>query len=488
VVRDAFGETREFSAGYYLSTSTLGAGVHDYQYSVGWRREDVGARSWHYTTPALLARHRTGVTNWLTVGARLEAVPGVASGGLTANLRLPLGQLEVAAARSQAQGVPGTALAAAYAYHARVVGAGVAFEQYAPSYATVDPPRGHQRTRQQLRGFVSVPVAPKTRLTLRHTRQRFVSDPAQARSELVVATTLTGAVSLSVSAADVRDERGRRAEAFVGLSVPFGRTVVAAAATTDGGRGAARLEVSRSRPVGIGYGYQLVAERGEANSYAGTFQYQGPYGRYEVWHDRLGGRRATRLQAAGALVAIGGRVHVSQPVQRSYALVRVPGVEGVRAFVSHQEVGRTDARGELLVPNLEPYYGNLLSIADQDVPLDHSIVGGGMTLAPSFRGGALAEFRVTRTWAVMGRLLIGTATGDEEVPSYGQLVLRVPGGALESPIGADGEFYVENPPSGAVDAEVQYEGGVCRFTVVVPAAADEWLRDIGVVRCDSSTP
>ena len=42
-------------------------------------------------------------------------------------------------------------------------------------------------------------------------------------------------------------------------------------------------------------------------------------------------------------------------MEQSFALVRVPGVSHVRAFMSNQEVGQTDGHGNLLVPNLLPY-------------------------------------------------------------------------------------------------------------------------------------
>ena len=46
VVRDALGQTRELSSSYYLATTALAQGVHDYQYSVGFRRIGVGDESW----------------------------------------------------------------------------------------------------------------------------------------------------------------------------------------------------------------------------------------------------------------------------------------------------------------------------------------------------------------------------------------------------------------------------------------------------------
>ena len=95
-------------------------------------------------------------------------------------------------------------------------------------------------------------------------------------------------------------------------------------------------------------------------------------------------------------MAIGGSIHATRPVDESYGLIRVPGVSGVRGYLSNQEVGRTDRRGDLLVPNLLPYYGNRLGINDKDIPMDHDIGTTELTIAPPFRGGPEAECKGDR--------------------------------------------------------------------------------------------
>ena len=91
IVRNPFGATREMSTSYYLTTSVLAPGIHDYQYAFGWRREGFGTASWDYTTPALFARHRLGLTDWLSAGVRMEAERGLVNSGTLVNLRVPVG-------------------------------------------------------------------------------------------------------------------------------------------------------------------------------------------------------------------------------------------------------------------------------------------------------------------------------------------------------------------------------------------------------------
>ena len=62
-----------------------------------------------------------------------------------------------------------------------------------------------------------------------------------------------------------------------------------------------------------------------------------------------------RLSAAGGIVYVGGRVGFSRPVTDSFGLVRVDRLEGVRVSLNNQEIGRTDASGEVFLPNLGSY-------------------------------------------------------------------------------------------------------------------------------------
>lgn len=78
----------------------------------------------------------------------------------------------------------------------------------------------------------------------------------------------------------------------------------------------------------------------------------------------------------------------------------------MRAYASHQQVGRTNRKGNLLVPGLLPYYGNTVSIAEQDIPLDRSVEATQRIIAPPFRGGALVTFPVRRTQHSTGRVVL----------------------------------------------------------------------------------
>jgi outer membrane usher protein len=488
VVRDAFGNASEISTSYYLSSSVLSRGLHDYQYSLGFRRDALGLSSWGYKELVALARHRYGVSDTLTLGGRAEAASGLFSLGPSASLRLPVGDVEGAGGFSAGHEGRGAAGLAAYTYSGRTIGAGASILAAHAAYATVNAPPRDDRPALEVSAFGGVTIGARTSLTAQHTRGRLHGGTSRARSSLLTSLRLTRRLQLTASAAYVRGTTGSGPEAFVGLSAIVGRTTTMVSAARDRAGTSAGVETQQPLPVGVGYGYYARAETGTPGSAAGAFRYQGRFGRYELRRDVFGGQGTTSASVAGSVVAIGGDVYASRPVQQSFALVRVPGVAGVRGFASNQEVGRTNKSGNLLVPDLQPYYGNLLNISDTDIPLDYSIGGVRKTIAPPYRGGALVVFPVQPIRRVTGSIQIGVAPAGR-VPRDGELSVT-PAGAdapVTSPVGADGAFYFENLPPGRHPAVVRDSSGSCAFVIEVPASIDP-LTDLGTVRCRPTGP
>jgi outer membrane usher protein len=164
----------------------------------------------------------------------------------------------------------------------------------------------------------------------------------------------------------------------------------------------------------------------------------------------------------------------------------VPELEGVRGYLNNQEVGKTNARGDLLVPNLLPYYGNRLGVADQDIPLDRSIDATEKISAPPYRGGTMVVFPVRRTQRFAGSLLI-EVSGETKIPAYGQLTVTAAGERFESPISKSGHFYLENVPAGRHRAAIEFGEKVCQFELEVPKSNESTveLRDSRCVMPES---
>lgn len=493
VLRDAFGRTQDLSTRYYFSSGLLSKGVTDYAVQLGARRDGFGSSSFAYGPAVLIARDRVGLTDDVTVGGRLETLGSdVFSGGPSATLALPAGELELALALSRDGNAAGGGASAGYRYVSRLVSTGALLRLQSTRYATASLRAIDERATVLTDAYASVPIGRRLAATLEYAAQRGrdagFSDRVSARGDLQ----LGRGVSLSLSADRSRPPGAPATAGFLlMLSWGFGeRSTAEAFGSIRGGAAGAGAGAQQSLPAGEGAGYFVRTERNElGDSAQAQVQYQGTYGRYEAGVERIFGNTAATASISGGLVAVGGNLFLTRSVDQSFALVDVGGVEGVRGYSNNQPIGRTDGRGLLLIPSLLPYYGNRISIQGTDVPIAYQIGTTEKLVAPSLRGGALVRFDVRRIRIISGRVRMTGAGEAQLVPAFGTLTVPSQAGSVLSPIGAGGEFYLEDLPAGAYPAEVESDAGSCALELRVPADGPSdgpSMIDLGEVRCTAA--
>lgn len=483
VIRDAFGREREILSPFYFTPGILSQGLHEYSYNLGYRRNNLGIDSWDYGPLGFLGRHRVGLTNDLTGGLRLEAGSGMISGGSSMTFRLPVGEIELSAAASRKKGLQGGAAFLGYSYLGRWISLGGSLRTLSPRYANLGLEPLDERPWLETSVFGGIQLGSWTNLSLQHTFSNSQSQGTARRVSLSSSTRLLNQLSLFVAGGQRRESGKNVSEAFVGLTYFFGETVGGVSYQKNGDSGTKTFDLQKSLPLGAGFGYRFQAAKTDEEDarLGGALQYQGPYGRYEASYSRSNGQGTTLLNVTGGLAAIGGDFYFSRPVQDGFALIRVPDVKGVRGYANNQEIGSTNSRGDLLVPNLLSYYGNRLSIADQDVPMDRSVAGTEKTIAPPFRGGAVVTFPVGLLQSFTGTVLL-EASGQTATPAYGQLTVKAGEKEFESPVGKQGQFYLENVPPGNHPAVLEYRETACRFTMEIPASPARFVA-LGTLRC-----
>ena len=482
VIRNAFGQAQELGAPYYLGTQLLRQGLSEFSYTAGFTRDPSLTGVGSYDDMVVSAHHRYGVTDRLSLGGFATAEKNKVSAGPEATIGLPFGILGLTGAGSRQDGYNGAALSAQYSYQAAAFSLGGAYTYTSPRFAALGLDQHDDRAVTRVDGFAGIPLGGTADLALDLSHARYRDAGLSDRVSLTASTRIAGRFNLSVTLAHAQTSRVPVDNSiFASLSVALGPRTTATASVAGERRGATEaVQIQRSLPYGEGLGYLLQASTGAQSLSLADVQYQGRYGLYEVDVTHTPGNTQTTLSASGALVAIGGRILPTRPIQDSYALIRVPGVAGVTGTLSHQDVGKTDARGDLLVPNLLSYYGNELGINDQDIPLDYSVTATDRTIAPAYRGGAVVAFPVKRLQAFLGTLEI--KHGDTLiVPAYGDLSVSGNGATVDSPLGARGEFYLENLPVSG-DATIQYEGGACTFKISAPVSKERFVQ-LGKLTC-----
>jgi outer membrane usher protein len=492
VVRDAFGGQQTMVSPYYLALGTLSKGLSDFSYNAGFVRQGFGTESWNYGQPAFVFRHRQGMTDWFTLGGRAEGTPTMVSGGASAAFRSPIGELGAAVAASRQNRDSGGAALLSYSYVGKPVLFQLGMRYQSDRYATLSLAPQSDRQRTDITSTVAAMLGNVGSLSLQYRHMDMRDSGWNEDITLRWSRSFARRIYLYAEYGN-GFSRSFPVEyrTFVGLSYSVAERTTAAASHADrwggqNGRGEnSQATVQHSLPVGAGYGYRVTVAQGDNVLNDAIAQYQGSHGRVEAEYQRegfgAGNRGHASVSATGGLVVMGGRAFLTRPVQDSFAMIRVPGVEGVHGLMSNQVVGTTDRKGDLLIPSLLSYYGNRIGIDDRDIPLDHEIGTTELTIAPPYRGGAIVSFPVRRVLAVAGTVVVEEG-GKETAPAYGQIGVTIGDREMTSPFDEAGNFYLENVPPGSYTAEVQYATGVCTFQLVVKASGTS-LAQVGTVRC-----
>ncbi|MGZ6141840.1 MAG: fimbria/pilus outer membrane usher protein, partial [Myxococcales bacterium] len=455
VVRDAFGRTQDYASPYYATAGVLADGVSEYGYHLGFRRLGFGDESFHYGPPELVAHHRIGFGDVLTAGYRFESSlqhgSGMASGGPGVAFALPVGELDLDGAASVDGTAGGAAGSVAWSLLTRRFSAAAAVRAMTPHYAALGQPAVADRPLLQIFGSAGAPVSRLLNLTLEGQLDSMRDAGLTSNLALRADLRITGNLSLIVSGSRFRSPgQGAQLGAFATLLYNFGSSTSAdVSATAERAGAGASAGVAKSLPLGEGWAYDLrtASAPNQPATGIGQVQYQGPYGTYLASYTRAGRTDGALATAAGAIVLVDGNLMASRPVQEGFALIQVPGVEGVRGYLNNQEIGRTNSAGNLLVPSLQPYYGNRLKIGDADVPIDYELGKTEQVIATPLRGGALVRFDVQRVRSVTGLVRVG-----DRVPAYGELAVA----GQVSPIGARGEFWLDHVGVGRHRARIEF--------------------------------
>jgi outer membrane usher protein len=512
VLRDSFGRVQQLDYSFYFSDQPLRKGLHEYSYNLGAIRRGFGLQSNLYGPGAFSMFHRHGFSDAVTLGVRAEATKDLVNIGPTATLVLgSSGVLSLAAARSTIAGRQGAAGSASYTYQAKNWSAGVSVRREWDHYAALaDPPLVTNR-KAEASVSASYRMDQRGTLSLGHsflsTRGGMVESRPTATQPYSVAvledrrrTTLSynvplvsGWAALTTSVSHIKERlSGSRNEAFVGVTVFFGKDYsLAASWRGDKDTNSQLVELTKQQPIGEGLGFNMIADRaadplGHSQRFKSSVQYNAPAAivRADVSRDR--DRQGNtfdeyRASVAGGIGSVEGMAALGRPITGSFGIVRVGELAGVGVFVNGQRVGETDERGRVFVPSLSAYRDNEVSLAPETVPIDYSMAAVTRRISPAYRGGTVIDFAATKLQAFSGKLKVQHKEGPKPF-EYAEMKLddEKKTGAFQT--GRGGEFYVENLSPGTHTGTAIAEGSKCAFDLVIPKS-DETFVDLGEVVC-----
>ncbi|MBI2358337.1 MAG: fimbrial biogenesis outer membrane usher protein [Deltaproteobacteria bacterium] len=490
IVKDAFGREQRFDRPYYLASTFLKDGIHDYSYNIGFERKDFGRESFQYGDVNFLAFHNLGLRDRINIGFAAEGSKGLIHFGPTSAFKLgTYGVTGLATAFSHSEGKSGFGGLFAYEFLSRFFSTRMSLRAFSANYLNLSLASATQKTMLEATFSVGLNLERLGFVTGEFTTTKVHAGQGRDRFALSYNKQLTKDLALFLSTSTTKSDR-TSTEFFAGLNFFIGRGVSANFShTTRDGENREALTLLKSAPDTEGLGFRLAAERispekdTERIDGNGLLQYNGPYGTYTSEYRRLLGTDNYSFSASGGVAAVGNSFHLTRPISDSFAVVRVAGLKGVEVKFNNRPQGTTGSQGELLLPSILSFHSNKIDIEPAHVPLNYSIDKVTEEVTPLFRSGALVEFKLARIQELVG-IIIYLENGQQKPVEYGQLEVLGLERPVEVPIGKEGEFYLENLPRGRYTGRVLSKGRECRINIVIPES-DDMTIDLGVVRCES---
>jgi outer membrane usher protein len=494
VLRDPFGREQTLQQPFFFATSVgLAAGLHEYSYNLGFLRRQYGVVSDDYGDLAASAFHRYALNNQLTLGLRGQATEDLYNIGPFGTYQSLLGIVGAGVSIGGRNGGSAPAASVAYSYTGTNFSVNVGSLYRARDYAQLTDLVADFRIRGTQYASGSLFFPNLGTLTATYNGLTSYEGPDATITNVTYTRSMLGGKGL-LSLNYVRTMEPQTSNTWL-LSFRYffdTTTSVVAAAGGSGDGSPQALSLQKSIPQGEGLGYELTAGRFDSDvpdaiSGRAFVQANAEHASFGAEYARAsrpeGGPGLTRLFVAGSFGGVGGRLFASRPVQDSFALVRVPGLEDVPVYANGWFVGNTNARGEVVATNIAAYYDNFIAFGTKELPLDYVFPTSEIVISPPTRSGSLVTFAVRKNHAIVGKL-VELREGKEQPLEFRELRLERGGVVLRSFTARRGEFYVEGVEPGEYVLR-QDTGAACSARIVVPEELGA-MTEIGTVVCGAA--
>lgn len=483
VIHDIYGRERTISTSYYATDRLLKKGIHEYNYNIGFARENFGQKNFDYGEPAFLAYHDFGLSNSLKIGYSAEASKYLLNIGARSSVLISqAGVLNAAIGSSSYRGVSGVNGALGYSYISRNINIMVSLQSASREYSNLLIKPSDDKAKFLISNSIGFGWNKTGFITAAYTYFDAYETGKTSRFSVSYNKALTKDTSFFMTASETKAVEIKN-EIMLGLRMYLGGKI-SGAVSYSGSEGSdiKKTSIQKSPPTGTGFGFNANVENTRnLNNIEGNLNYQNRYGMYGMDLSDRDGAAGYRVSYAGGIGYIGRSVFFSRPITDSFAKVKVGDLEGVRVYSYNNEIGSTNKNGEVIIPNLQSFNENRIDIEAEDIPINYSIAALTRRITPPFRSGSVVEFDVSKMQAATGSVYM-LENGVEFPVEYAIMHIPVKDKIIEGMVGTAGGFYLENVPPGTYPAQIMFKGKTCKFDIVIPDSEDMFV-DLGKIIC-----
>lgn len=439
VTTDALGRQVLTTVPFYVASTLLKKGTDDYALSAGALRRGYGEDNFGYGRPVASGSWRYGLSDQLTLEARGELARGLAVGG--AGAVLALGRFGVANG-ALAHGGGGLQWTAGYQYNAQRFGLALQHTRRSAGWrdlAGLDRAEGSGAGRSNTQVTTSLSLGAAGAVAVGYFDAQALDG---MRSRIATASYSRAVGDNSFLSLNLNKAVGGN-DYLVQLQWTLllgDRGAVSLVGTRDRNGLGRQLQYSRAPPSsgGLGWNLSYANSAGPDDYRQGSMTWRGDHLQVQGGAYLQGGRSATWAGASGSIVAMDGGWFAANRISDAFAVVAT-GLPDVPVRFENQLIGRTDARGHLLVPGVNAYYPAHFEIDILDLPGDMQAEQSEQRVLLAAGSGALLRFEIRQV-----RAASITLVDRQGKPLPVGLLVQHLGSGRNATLGWDGQVYLEN--------------------------------------------
>jgi len=444
------GEQVQRAVDFYVTSDLLAQDMFDYDITFGFRRESFGLISNAYEDkPVISTSFRYGLNRYLTPQLLLQAGDGLRLGGAGLTfLAGPLGVFDIAGTASHYSNGStvnehGNQTSISYSYNYNRIGINANYIKRHGNYRDLGTQNSNVSGAplNDARMQIALSIYSNQLGSFNFGYFRVVDNKNVASKALSFSWSQYYAndVSTFLNVSRTLFEKHENTLSFT-ISIPFGARGQASTSSQRDANGNWRnqLQAMSNAPYSGGFGWGVnMDDSAQKNRYA-IVDWRTKY--YDVSASAYRGGNQTQYTGTlnGALVFMDSNIYPTRFVTDSFAVVNTEHVN-VPVMMGNQLVGKTNARGKLLVPDLASYLENRISIDPMLLPANAIVDSIEQLVTPRRKGGIHVQFPIVFSKSALAKVV---TVNQQPLPAGAVLADR--NSDKNYTAGWDGDLYIEN--------------------------------------------
>jgi len=449
ITTNAQGQQTRQAVNFYVTSELLAPKMFDYDITMGFRRKEFGLVSNSYdNNPVISTSFRYGFNRYLTPQLLIQAGDGLTLGGAGLTfLAGSFGVFDVAATSSNynANGIneSGTQGNISYDYSYKRVGINASYLKRYDHYRDLGTQENTLLTTNELDTQMQIGVSlHDNRLgSFNLGYFKIIDEKNRNRSALNFSwsTYYKKNITTFLNITRTLSEQRENTVSFT-VSIPFGaRGQLNDSARRDAdGSWYNQFQAIENAPYKGGLGWGVSVDNSpEKNRYA-TADWRTKYA--ELSLSAYKGKSQSQYSGGltGALIFMDNNIYATRFVSDSFAVVETEEPD-IPVLIGQQLVGRTNNNGKILVPDLDSYLENRLSIDPMFLPANAVVDSIEKLVTPRRKGGVHVKFPISFSQSALARVVT-----KDQTPLPAGAILADKNSDDNFTVGWDGDVYFEN--------------------------------------------